>query len=63
MQVSRGHSLMVKSQPSKLTMRVRFPLPAMNRIGFIAFRNPTWFIGCNSGIEGSPEVKYDVRHI
>jgi hypothetical protein len=24
----RGHSLMVKFQPSKLAMRVRFPLPA-----------------------------------
>jgi hypothetical protein len=25
---ARGHSLMVKFQPSKLAMRVRFPLPA-----------------------------------
>src|ERR1700756_4805887 len=25
----RGHSLMVKFQPSKLAMRVRFPLPAL----------------------------------
>jgi hypothetical protein len=25
----RGHSLMVKFQPSKLAMRVRFPLPAI----------------------------------
>src|SRR5438067_4167659 len=25
---TRGHSLMVKFQPSKLAMRVRFPLPA-----------------------------------
>ena len=26
--VFRGHSLVVKLQPSKLAMRVRFPLPA-----------------------------------
>src|SRR6266581_2905939 len=26
----RGHSLMVKFQPSKLAMRVRFPLPAID---------------------------------
>jgi hypothetical protein len=26
--IPRGHSLMVKFQPSKLAMRVRFPLPA-----------------------------------
>jgi hypothetical protein len=26
--IARGHSLMVKFQPSKLAMRVRFPLPA-----------------------------------
>src|SRR5439155_20975899 len=26
--ITRGHSLMVKFQPSKLAMRVRFPLPA-----------------------------------
>jgi hypothetical protein len=28
LQLRRGHSLMVKFQPSKLAMRVRFPLPA-----------------------------------
>jgi hypothetical protein len=27
--IPRGHSLMVKFQPSKLAMRVRFPLPAI----------------------------------
>src|SRR6266513_546453 len=27
--IPRGHSLMVKFQPSKLAMRVRFPLPAL----------------------------------
>jgi hypothetical protein len=30
----RGHSLMVKYQPSKLAMRVRFPLPAFLHFGF-----------------------------
>ena len=28
----RGHSLMVKFQPSKLAMRVRFPLPAERKL-------------------------------
>ena len=27
--IKRGYSLMVKLQPSKLIMRVRFPLPAL----------------------------------
>ena len=29
LRTTRGHSLMVKFQPSKLAMRVRFPLPAV----------------------------------
>jgi hypothetical protein len=28
--ITRGHSLMVKLQPSKLAMRVRFSLPALS---------------------------------
>ena len=30
--LNRGHSLMVKLQPSKLAMRVRFSLPALNQV-------------------------------
>jgi hypothetical protein len=35
---ARGHSLMVKLQPSKLAMRVRFPLPALLRCVFLFAR-------------------------
>ena len=38
-QCSCGHGTMVEPQPSKLMMRVRFPLPA------------PWFGSCSSGVE------------
>lgn len=41
-----GHSLMVKFQPSKLAMRVRFPLPAHYRVfNFICVRRLAYVYG------------------
>jgi hypothetical protein len=48
---SRGHSLMVKFQPSKLAMRVRFPLPALLPMKKRLFRPPR-----------SPQSERSVRH-
>src|SRR5262249_48199321 len=36
---ARGHSLMVKFQPSKLAMRVRFPLPALRSLFRLFVKN------------------------
>ncbi len=52
---------MVKSQPSKLVMRVRFPLPALFFMKQMRRRDgaESAVYGVCAGIEGSPEDKED----